>query len=368
MPQSKQDPTGLADSLVSIIVPIYNAGIQLVDALVSAQEQTHGDIEVICVNDGSIDGSLAIMEAFASEDPRFCIIDKANAGYGAAMNDGLDAAKGDWICILEPDDWMDADMLQEMLAFASSFSPLPDVVKCPYWWVKEDDEFGEHRLNCTFKGLVKPKVQPFDLGQAPELFAHHPSIWSAIYRKAYLDDKHIRFPEYPGSGWADNRFLAETLLQTNRIVYLDRPFYNYRASSREEEDAFAKNAPLLPFERWQDMANVMERLGITDEAIQRAHIRRGFTYLGGVIGNVSLDYPGLDEAVRAMCERMDPELVLADPSISPALRELFARTRGIEGVRPNTVAYTAYTLWKGAHRVRINGIGATLEDVRRFLG
>lgn len=361
-----EDSKGLVDDLVSIIVPIYNAGTQLIDALVSAQEQTHGDIEVICVNDGSTDDSLAIMEAFAKEDPRFRIIDKDNGGYGAAMNDGLDAARGDWICILEPDDWLDPTMLEEMLAFASGYTPLPDIVKCPFWWVKEDEKLGERRLNCTYRGLVHPNTQPFDLGQAPELFARHPSVWSALYRRRYLDEKGIRFPEYPGSGWADNPFMAETLLQTDRIVYLDRPFYNYRASSAEGEAAFAKSAPLLPIERWHDIADVMERLGVDDKSIQRAHIRRGFRYLGDVVDNASLDSPELEEAVRSMCERMDADLVLVDPSISPALRRLFAQMRGLDEVGSNTPAYTAYMLRKGAHRLRINGIRATLQDMRRF--
>lgn len=357
--------TATAD-LVSIIVPIYNAGIQLVDALVSAQEQTHRNIEVICVNDGSTDDSAAIMHFFAEDDPRFRIIDKQNTGYGAAMNDGLAAAKGTWVAILEPDDWMDPTMLEEMLAYAATFTPAPDIIKCPYWWVNEDDEFGDERLNCTYKDLVHPKAQPCGLEQMPEIYAHHPSIWSALYRKQYLDEKGIRFPEYPGSGWADNRFLAETLLQTDRIVYLDKPFYNYRGTSRADEDAFARKAPLLPFERWQEMCDVMDELNITDERIWRAHIRHGMIYLGGVVDNVDLSYPGLEDAVRAMCERMDERIVLSDPSTPPHLRLLYAQMRNIECVKPNRLAYTAHMAWKGAHRVRINGPRATLKDVKRF--
>lgn len=352
--------------LVSVIIPVYNAGIRLVDALVSAKEQTHANLEIICVDDGSTDDSAAIMDLFAADDTRFRIIRKENAGYGAAMNDGLAAAQGEWVAILEPDDWMDMDMLERMLTFAEGFSSLPDIVKCPYWWVKEDDEFGCARLNCTYKGLIRPQTQPFGLEQAPELFAHHPSIWSALYRKQYLNEKGIRFPEYPGSGWADNRFLAETLLQTDRIVYLNQAFYNYRATSREGEDAFAAKAPLLPFERWQEMTDVMEREGVADERIWRAHIRRGFTYLGGVVDNVSLDYPGLEDAVRALCERMNEEMVLSDPSIPPRLRQLYAQMRGIECIKSNRAAYAAYTAWKGAHRLRINGLAATFQDVKRF--
>lgn len=360
------NPHAAGTELVSIIIPVYNAGIQLVDALVSAQEQTYRSLEVICVNDGSTDGSLDILNAFADEDPRFRIATKENAGYGAAMNDGLTIARGEWIAILEPDDWMDVDALEKMLTFAGSFSEEPDIVKCPYWWVKAGDEFGEQKLNCTYRGLVHPSSQPFGLEATPELIAHHPSIWSALYRRSFLEEHGIRFPEYPGSGWADNRFLVETLTATDRIVYLDEPFYNYRATSPEDEDAFARKAPLLPFERWGEMTKVLNAAKVTDPGIWRAHIRRGFMYAGGVVGQVGEGYPGLSDALQEMFGSMDEELVLSDPAISPEMRSLFARIRGIECIRPNHAAYAAYTLGKGLHRIRINGLSATLQDVSRF--
>lgn len=356
------------NALVSVIVPIYNAGIRLVDALVSVQEQTHANLEAICVDDGSTDASAAIMDLFASEDERFRIVRKANAGYGAAMNDGLAAARGTWVAILEPDDWMDADMLEEMLSFAAAFTEAPDVVKCPYWWVTEGDEFGQARLNCTYKGLVHPSTQPFGLEEAPELFAHHPSIWSALYRKDYLDEKDIRFPEYPGSGWADNRFLAETLLKTKRIAYLDRPFYNYRATSREGEDAFAKRAPLLPLERWLEMADVMDGLHLTDERIWRAHIRRGFTYLAQVEGADALDAAGVRDAIARMFSRMDERIVLSDAAISPAHRRMYAQALGIECIKPNHATYASHLAREAFRRARVNGVKATLADAKRFLG
>ncbi len=356
------------NALVSVIIPICNAGIRLVDALVSVQEQTHANLEAICVDDGSTDASAAIMDLFAAEDGRFRIIRKANAGYGAAMNDGLAAARGAWVAILEPDDWMNVDMLEEMLSFAAMFDETPDVVKCPYWWVAEGDEFGQDRLNCTYKGLVHPSSQPFSLGEAPELFAHHPSIWSALYRKAYLDEEDIRFPEYPGSGWADNRFLAETLLKTKRIAYLDRAFYNYRAGSQDRELAFIRKDPALPFQRWMDITRVMEARGVTDKGLARAHARRGFTYLSQTAKAGALDTPEAAQALQLMFNHMDEETVLADPAITPAQRTLFAQLRGIECVKPMRTAHAAYLATEAFRRLRRNGFAATLKDAKRAFG
>lgn len=356
------------DDLVSIIIPTYNAGIRLVDALISAKEQTHVNLEVICVDDGSTDGSAAIMGIIAGEDDRIRIIRKENAGYGAAMNDGLAAAQGTWIAILEPDDWMDARMLEEMLAFANMLPGTPDVVKCPFWWVPPNDEFGDAKVQCTYKGLIHPSTQPFGPEQAPELFAHHPSIWSALYRKAYLDEQRIRFPEYPGSGWADNRFLAETLLKTRRIAYLDEPFYHYRASQPSTEQAFIRKDPALPFKRWMDITHVLEAQGIRDARILQAHARHGFTYLAQVANASALEAPDALEAVQVMFNHMDEELVLDDPSVPPRFRTLFAQMRGIECMKPNRAAHAAYLAQEGMRRVRVNGIAATLEDAKRVFG
>ncbi len=357
-----------SDSLVSIIVPVYNAGIRLVDALVSAQEQTHQNIEVICVNDGSTDESLDIMRIFANEDERFRVHDKGNGGYGAAMNDGLEAARGEWIAILEPDDWMDANMLEEMLAFADSLSEMPDVVKCPYWWVKEEDEFGDARLNCTYKGLVHPRHQPFSLEEAPELIGHHPSIWSAIYRKRYLDRANIRFPEYPGSGWADNRFMMEALGKTDRIAYLDQPFYNYRAGVESADVDFVRANPALPFERWMDISRVMESEGMHDMELQRAQVRRGFTYLSMAAKAGVLDDPRAVAAIQAMFNEMPESIVLADPATLPELRVMYAQMMGIECMPPNRISHATHLIKEGLHRIRINGLSATLDDIKRYLG
>lgn len=333
--------TGGANSLVSIIVPVYNAGQRLVEALVSAQEQTHTNVEIICVNDGSTDDSLAVLRAFAAEDARFHVIDKPNAGYGAAMNDGLAAARGEWVAILEPDDWMALDMLERMLAFASSLPGSADVVKCPYWRVVSGAR-GQRRQPCTYKGLVHPSTALFGLDQAPELFARHPSIWSALYRRSYLEEQGIRFPEHPGSGWADNRFLAEALLKTARIAYLDEAFYYYRAGRVEDEQAYLRANPTLPFERWQEMADVIDQVGVTDEGVLRAHIRRGFTYLKQVQAACGLEDAAVCAAMQAMFERMPANLVLAEPAIRPALCALFIQRRGLLGVHPKRLAHLRY--------------------------
>ena len=108
---------GCAAPAVSVLVPIYNVERYLRQCLESLRDQTLADIEVICINDGSTDGSRDIIEEFLS-DPRFRVIDKPNSGYGASMNRGLDEARGRYLAILESDDFLDAPALERLLALA----------------------------------------------------------------------------------------------------------------------------------------------------------------------------------------------------------------------------------------------------------
>lgn len=92
---------------VSILVPCFNVERYVAECLQSLQQQTLDDFEVICLNDGSTDNTLNIIRQTVGNDNRFHIIDKPNSGYGATMNLGLTLAKGDYIGIVESDDFVE---------------------------------------------------------------------------------------------------------------------------------------------------------------------------------------------------------------------------------------------------------------------
>lgn len=107
--------------MISVIVPIYNVQDYLAQCLDSLAAQTYADFEVLCINDGSTDGSAEIVRQFTSADKRFVLVDKVNGGYGSACNLGLSRARGQWVSIIEPDDWVEPTMYEDMLAYASGF-------------------------------------------------------------------------------------------------------------------------------------------------------------------------------------------------------------------------------------------------------
>ena len=103
---------------VSIIVPVYNTKPFLSQCIESILGQSLKDFEAIFVNDGSTDGSDAVLNDYANRDPRMTVITKQNQGVSAARNDGLRAAKGEYLFFADSDDWLDEDGLSSVLEAA----------------------------------------------------------------------------------------------------------------------------------------------------------------------------------------------------------------------------------------------------------
>ena len=99
---------------VSVVVPIYNVEQYLRQCLDSVVNQTLKDIEIICVNDGSKDSSLDIIMEYVNKDTRVKVIDKPNSGYGHSMNCGFDMVTGEYIGIVESDDYAELDMFEKL--------------------------------------------------------------------------------------------------------------------------------------------------------------------------------------------------------------------------------------------------------------
>lgn len=365
------------EPMLSVIVPIYNAEYTLEQALDSLEKQTYENIEIICVNDASPDESHLIIKEHADKDKRYVRVRHAyNCGYGASMNDGIAVARGEWIAILEPDDYLFPDAYKSLLDMVALYGNRQiDVVKSPY--IREVRDEGVQRgdmarelLNCSYRGRVRPARQPFDMtdASASHLLRHHPSIWSAIYRRDFLVDNEIFFVEYPGAGWADNEFFYETLLQAKNILYTDVPYYVYREETDAEVLDFARKNKTLPFDRWNSMNDIIERLGITDEHILRSHISKGFTYLNGQIEGNGTDDEIIENEMDKMFQKMPYELVEKEEQINPGLRRLFydytEQDGDMSAHKRNYMKSLVSEFW---YTMRNNGMPYTMKKVKHVL-
>lgn len=322
---------------VSIIVPVYNVERYLAQCLESILAQTMPDFEVLVINDGSTDGSLAIMTDYAKRDDRIIIVDKSNEGYGASCNRGLSMARGKWIAIVEPDDWIEPTMYEDLLAYANGFDEPIDMVKSNYWRIWMPDTPQQLKVPCNFTNRVHPPHQPFWIGEATELIIRHPCIWSALYRRSFLEERNIRFPEIPGAGWADNPFSASVYCQAQRIVYINRSYYCYRSETPEKTRQLIEKTPLLPIQRWNDMMDIVESLRIGDDRVLAAYAKRCFIYLGTVGTPENLAREDMKAELKKAFGRIEPRYVFDNPTIPPSHKILFASYRGIE---PNGISAT----------------------------
>ena len=183
---------------ISVVMPIYNAGKYLSEALESVINQTLKDIEIICVNDGSKDNSLEILKMYAEKDSRIKIIDKENQGYGTSVNRGFMEASGEFVAIFEPDDILDKTIYEKLYVNARENNV--DVVKCNFYnyWTKN----GKSKRSWLITRCAK--TQPFEPKDNLKIFTCHSSVWAAIYRKAFLEQNNIKFLDTPGASYQYN--------------------------------------------------------------------------------------------------------------------------------------------------------------------
>ena len=206
---------------VSILVPICNVEKYLQQCLESLVNQTLKDIEIICINDGSTDSSLTIIKDFAEKDKRVVIIDKPNSGYGDSMNRGLEIAKGEYIGIVESDDFADSNMFERLYGLTDCGNI--DIVRSNYyryWDTKGDAD--------RFHAEIRNYGKVTDLTQEKELLLIPPAIWSAIYRREFLVDNKIRFLPTPGASYQDTSFFIKTLFMAKKLIYIEGQYLHYR--------------------------------------------------------------------------------------------------------------------------------------------
>ena len=211
---------------VSVVMPIYNAEPYLEQALDSVLAQTLADIEVVCVNDGSKDTSLETIQRYAANDSRIKVIDKPNGGYGHAMNVGINNAAGEYVGILEPDDYLKPEMFEKL--YNRAVVDDLNFVRSDYYRLTTDANGMDHLEKepiCNKSSYYNKTLNP----QANvDLFNIRMENWTGIYKRSWLIEHDIKFNESPGAGFQDNGFWFQTYCWANKIAVLDEAFYCYR--------------------------------------------------------------------------------------------------------------------------------------------
>lgn len=221
---------------ISILVPCYNVEKYLRECLDSIMNQTFTDYEAICINDGSTDTTLSILEEYAAKDSRFKIIDKKNSGYGASMNKGIDAAIGKYIGIVESDDYIEPEMFEHLYKEAEEHSL--DLVRCLY------REFND--MKSSVRIIDDSKIKLYEFGKVFEpkeqkhIFFIAPAIWAGMYNREFLNANNIRFLETPGASYQDTSFAFKVYASAKRVKVIPEVLHNYRINENSSVNSPGK--------------------------------------------------------------------------------------------------------------------------------
>lgn len=217
---------------VSVIMPVYNVGEYLPKCLDSILSQTLKDIEILCVNDGSTDNSLDVLNSYAERDKRIIIIDKDNEGSGIARNTALARAQGEYVYFVDSDDWLDNDLVLAKITEKADKDNLDILIFGGLSCYEKDNEIKKTMGGYSLKNLSdKWKNIVFSSQEIKkDVFKFPSTAWTKLYRREFLEKNKIRF-QVLGVG-QDQLPFFHSMITAERIAVLDECLYCYRKNRR----------------------------------------------------------------------------------------------------------------------------------------
>lgn len=213
--------------MISIIIPTYNVEKYLRECLDSILAQTFQDFEIICVDDGSTDRTLDILQEYKLKDDRFVILQQRHAGAGAARNHGLKLAEGKYIQFLDSDDYFEPTLLEELYTRAEKFGA--DLTVCSSRKVDNEGNITETGSpNFPINIDKVPMEQVFNRQNFKnEIFCLLiPVVWNKLIRKSFLEENHLEFPKL--TIYEDIAFMHSVVACADKIVAFNKELINYR--------------------------------------------------------------------------------------------------------------------------------------------
>lgn len=253
--------------LFSIIIPVYNVEKYLSACLDSVLGQTFPNWEAICVNDGSSDGSCAILEKYSQKDPRFMIVSKENGGLSSARNAGIYEAKGDYILFLDSDDWLEPIALSKL---SESIGGEDLVCFNGRRFFEESSQFED-------ADTLLPKSYAYGMEYYSEnALLHRRFAFVCVvlrcYRREYLTSSNLLFK--PGIYHEDNLFTPLACYYSKEVKVIPDVLYNYRL--RKSSIMTSRG-----LKHWKDMISIANDLAaffIHKKDINKTTIYRAITH------------------------------------------------------------------------------------------
>lgn len=214
---------------ISVIIPVYNVEPYLRQCLDSIINQTLRDIEIICVDDGSTDNSYAILQEYVNKDNRIIAMQQQNSGAGIARNTGMKVAKGEYLAILDSDDFFEPNMLEK--AYLQCEKDNADI--CVFRSDKYDTQSQKYEpIPWTIKKHYLPKHVPF---KASEIYPHIFQVfngwsWDKLYRRDFAERTGLQFQGLRTTN--DAFFVYMASIQADTITIVDEILAHHRVNNK----------------------------------------------------------------------------------------------------------------------------------------
>lgn len=274
---------------VSVIIPVYNTEKYLKECLDSVINQTLTDIEIICIDDGSFDNSLAILQEYAQKDTRIRILKQKNKGAGAARNMGLNIATGKYLAFLDSDDFFYKDFCKKMYNKAKETDA--DIVVCK---AMEFNNLTKKPSKMTWSLVEEqlPNKNVFSYKDFPKfIFGFSQNwVWNKIFKKTFIKQKNISFLKLFRTN--DLYFTCVASVLAERITCIKEELVNYRVGLKTNSQSTNFLYPLDFYTSLKKLKHFLKKRKIYKE-VEQSYINWA---LGACIYNIETQY---DEALKA---------------------------------------------------------------------
>lgn len=228
---------------LSIVVPSRNMEQFIGKCIDSLISQSMKDIEIICVDAFSTDRTRKIIQSYMKRDSRISLLDDNLGSSGYADNLGFELAKGDYVAIVESDDYIKENMMEVL--YNKAVENNLDYIKADFDMFIEVNGTMltiEHIQSLKKLGIFDKVISPSDY---PELLELDGYMWKGIYKKEFIKKNAIKLNETKGAAYQDNGFLHQTICQANQVMYIKEGFYQYRRDNENSSDYNPKGLKMM---------------------------------------------------------------------------------------------------------------------------
>ncbi len=250
------------ETLISVIIPIYNVADFLAHTLNSVIQQDYRNLQIICVDDGSTDNSPAILEEYARKDSRFCIVTQQNQGVSSARNAGINRAQGSYIIFLDGDDWLDSNTCSQALSTAMEYDA--DVVMWGYRKeyshhseivqpIKKLTIFDGQSLKSLHCRLIGPNGE--DLSH-PENLDSLGIVWGKLMKLKPISDNNLQFSHLKDIGSSEDvLFNVQLFSHIRKVVFTPKILHHYRKDNASSITRLYRSKLIT---QWNHLFSLME--------------------------------------------------------------------------------------------------------------